>query len=178
METCRGHPVPWPHFYVFDYSSMRGAIYDDLSESEWFFGFIQIMLDSQWSDKNRYMLRYLGAFMEDVKDRPEEWVNLRSLHAMFLTLMEKKAIKWSSKTAIERLKTRFIYNRPEGASKAAQRKTIPLVACSEWNRGECKIGGSHSGVTHMCARCYKNGNGVKRHQENRCDSSPRKKHNF
>ena len=169
IENCQGHHTPWPQFYVFDFIEGKGAHYDDLTVQEFVYGFVQMIIDPQWADDSKYLLRYLARFLEDVKDKPNDWEELRKLHAMIATLIEKKAIKWSSRTAIDRLKARFFNSR--GDSTVNRESTISdedRKPCIAWNMDKCGKGGSHTGVVHKCSRCHRMGI-VRRHKAINCD---------
>ncbi len=172
METCHRHPIPWPHFYVHDSKKMKGARYDDLTLGQFVYGFDKQMEDPRWASDLKHMRRYQSAFLEDVKDFEENWTNLRDTHAAILTFMEQGSVKWSNKRHIDRIRTRYIYNVLPALScpefSAAARQMTP---CPAYQTGTCPREGSHSGLVHMCANCWRSKRKVFRHPEKDCYSA-------
>ncbi|MCP4263105.1 MAG: hypothetical protein GY774_37185, partial [Planctomycetes bacterium] len=139
VETCSGHPIPWPHFYVFNTDVMRGAHYDDLTLGEWVYGFLKQTEDPKWKSQKGYMLKYIGEFMDDVKDRPNDWEYLRNMHGKILTMMEGGSLEWKNKRAIRRLRTRHVYNiahlkDKHTTSYAGNTADLNLVPCAAYQK--------------------------------------------
>ncbi len=170
-DNCAGHPWPWPHFYVWKGFRMRGVEYDALTLGEWVFGFFKQINDPNFKEDHPYMIRYGTSFMQDAIDRPHEWVTLRNMHGVFMTLMERGLITWKKRRQIKALRTRIIYNVsmsvPQGEPGSCNRD-MNYIPCQPYQKGNCDKMGSHSGLTHMCAACWRRKGVVSRHTEKEC----------
>ena len=127
--------------------------------------------DLNFKDDQPYMIKYAKAFIQDAIDRPHEWVNLRNLHGVFMTLMERGLAKWSNRKQIKSLCQRYIYNITKGlepGQPGSPDRDTSYVPCIPYQTDQCKIRGSHTGLTHLCAYCWKKSGKVGRHKEMDC----------
>ncbi len=145
------------------------------------------MEDERFSHDKEYMLKYFYGFIEDVKDRPGEWENIRSLHGIVMINMERGSLNWRKRHAIARLRNRNAQRKGRNSVKqsgqnSANKQDANLVPCSFYQKGQCQREGSHSGLTHMCSKCWRDKGKVYRHPEAACyavvGAPPRRKGQF
>ena len=150
-------------------------MHNELPLSAWVYGFLRQLKDPRWEADKVYMERYFIKFMEDVMVNEDDWVSFRETHAAILTHMENRVFKWSNSSQINKMRTRFVYSvqpvirginsLPQTVAASLDKTLIP---CAAYNRGACPREGSHSGLTHMCAVCWRDKRKVFRHPESKC----------
>ncbi len=130
------------------------------------------------------MAKYHMKLMQDMRDRPNDWTNIRSCHGVFLTMLENGDIRWKSKRKIADLKQCYIYNhRPsqapshtysasQGQTKstdAGDAKTDKVtIPCPAYNKGSCPFDSYHGGLHHICAHCLREKAKFHKHPETTC----------
>ncbi len=155
-ENCANSRAPWPHHSIFNGPKMRGCEYDNLSLSEFIYGYLCQMEEEKFIQDQPAMIKYLRELMEDCKDRQEDWTIIRNFHGVVLTLIEKRTISWRSQREIAKMRNRYIYNlKPERTAPTAPVKSERTeTPCQAYNRGDCSRSTSHNGALHICAHCF------------------------
>ena len=62
------HKAPWPHLQVYNGPKLKGADYENLSVSEFVYGFLRQMKHKHFVKYREEMLEYLEEVMEDASE--------------------------------------------------------------------------------------------------------------
>ncbi len=185
--------TPWPQLRVFEGDYRRGPKYDQLSLPEFIDGFLGQAKRHRHKANRRHMYNYLRELMIDLEDRADEWNDIRSCHAVFLTRLERKEVSWTSESKIAKMKNRYIYSAKPlsmannlanaatttsnsasreadrvGTASASSKPDRPVNVCARYQHGECTREDGHQGYLHICANCFRNKGRQHRHPECEC----------
>ncbi len=179
-ENCAESTVPWPHHAVFSGPRMQGALYDDLTVADFVYGFMTRAELEDYVHEKDAMWDYLRDLMRDTKNRPGAWVHIRNYHAIFLTMLERRQITWTSKADISELKTLYVYTvmtpaiteRPAVPSIISNQNQGPpdkhYVPCLAYQHGTCNREDGHNGLNHICNYCWREKGRANKHGEQAC----------
>ena len=166
--------VPWPHFFVTTTSS-EPVQYDNLTQSQFMEGFLQIVLDQQDQATQLLLLKYLQNLAIDISKHGFDTV--RDFHALVLGRIEQNRLTWSDNDQMILLKQQHVWNKPvvnparDPAPAAKPHTARPWTPCIPYQDGKCSQKGDHftpkGYVKHVCAFC-KTRNKVYSHPESEC----------
>ncbi len=137
--------VPWPHHKVYRIPNLKGAEYDDLTVSEFTFGYLAQAHENKYAEVREHMLKHLSTLLEDEKDFEDAWELIRSFHALVLTHMERGLLTWEDSEEIKTLRLKYVF--------AMHAKRNQVTPCTEFNKGTCESNKDHANLKHICSHC-------------------------
>ena len=171
--------IPWPQYHVQD-SLGNPLCYDDLSQSQFMQGFLQIIMDEKDPAMHTILLKHLQDLNVDISKYGFEPV--RNFHAILLSRIECGKLTWQNEKEILHIRQRELWSRNPILSSGkstpdtrARRKSstfnVQSVACKAFQNGKCKSKGDHATndqiFKHVCAYCFSTGLAF-RHREADC----------
>ena len=136
--------VEWPHYGgVYKGRDRSAPLYDDLTMSEFVWGYIGQVLEPKNARVKERMLVHLKDLMQDASHHTTDWKDVRDFNGLVMEQMERSRLTWDDATAIDKLRQSYLY-----------RPTPNLVPCPAFQNGECKMAGDHDNLKHMCSHCF------------------------
>ncbi|MCP4263240.1 MAG: hypothetical protein GY774_37885, partial [Planctomycetes bacterium] len=140
--------LPWPQVRVLKPHSTKGVPYDDLSPMQFAYGYMQLCFEPQMAETKDVALENLLHILEDLKDFPEAWVQIRTCHSLTMGKMERGAMSWEDRDEMYKMRQKYVF--PMGAA------VISTTPCPEYNKGTCSARGDHDQLRHICSYCQQN----------------------
>lgn len=171
--------VEWPHYHIFRGPSRQPASYDELTISEFVFGYLTSLEQEVCPNVRAHKLQHLRELMMDTCEFG--WQGPRNYHGIILQEMEKGRLSWDPKHASRMGEMRQQYSHTntnrEGTQAAASKGSVaatstPMV-CYAFQKGGCKQEGDHSNARghclhHSCQYCLKKTGNKYPHAEKDC----------
>ena len=173
-ETVRER-IDWPHLYLTRMTDGRrkGVAYAELTESEFVFGFMTMILSPRCCWDNLTMQRVLRTVMQHSVEF--SWENARLMYEEMGLEVERENTEWSDTDKLREL--RFSHSRLRTSERKETSdttrpplKTAPVgtKACVGYQTRACDQTRDHAPYTHACAYCLKMCNAICRHTEADC----------
>ena len=97
--------VDWPQHFILTGNRKSRPTYDNLTVTQWVFGFVSCIQEEKSGETRASMLDYLGNLMEDAYYF--SWESAKASHAVVLTNMEADRLQWSDTEMLDRIRRAY-----------------------------------------------------------------------
>ena len=166
--------IDWPHLNVYRGPERRPVRFNELTVSEFIYGFLQMISIPRNHFNQDIMLNILKLMMEDTLNYP--WESVRNFYRVLASSVEMNRIQWDDQVGIANLRYQFSHRLPS-ANRAMPNTSVrntPRVAppntktCHAYQRGECREAADHAGLAHACGYCFRTKGFLCAHPEKDC----------
>ena len=157
--------VDWPQNFILTGSRKVRPSYDNLTMSQWVFGFVGCILEEYSEAAKSSMLDYLGNLMEDAS--AFSWESAKASHAIVLTNIVTDYLQWMETDKLDRIRRAHAQRHsapgPSNLSKSTHNKKVKNLGsktgfiCHFFQEGTCKFSAHHRTAgqlyRHVCEHC-------------------------